>query len=103
MTNTPPVSNQTRNNWLVVFLLSLSGLLTIFSSVYFLFLPNGGYQGGRNPYYGIAILFTRTTWDLIHTWAGVMMIAIASHPYSPALVVDREYDKTNLSNYARSM
>ncbi len=72
------VSNQTRNNWLVVFLLTISGLLTIFSSIYFLFLPNGGYQGGRNPYYGIVIFFNRTTWDLIHTWAGVVMIAMAA-------------------------
>jgi len=72
------VSHQTRNNWLVVLLLTISGLFTIFSSVYFLFLPDGGYQGGRNPYYGIVILFTRTTWDLIHTWAGVVMIAIAA-------------------------
>jgi hypothetical protein len=74
----PSVSNQTRNNWLIVCLLTISGLFTIFSSVYFLFLPIGGYQGGRNPYYGIVILFSRTTWDLIHTWAGVIMIAIAT-------------------------
>jgi hypothetical protein len=74
----PSVSNQTRNNWLIMCLLTISGLLTIFSSVYFLFQPTGGYQGGRNPYYGIVILFSRTTWDLIHTWAGVIMIAIAT-------------------------
>jgi len=74
----PSVSNQTHNNWLIMCLLTISGLLTIFSSVYFLFLPTGGYQGGRNPYYGIVILFSRTTWDLIHTWAGVIMIAIAA-------------------------
>ncbi|MBN1449575.1 MAG: DUF4405 domain-containing protein [Anaerolineales bacterium] len=72
------LSHQTRNNWLVVLLLTASGLFTIFSSVYFLLLPNGGYQGGRNPYYGIVVLFSRTTWDLIHTWAGVVMIAIAA-------------------------
>jgi hypothetical protein len=78
VTNKPSISNQTRNNWLVALLLTMSGCLTIVSSVYFLFLPNGGYQGGRNPTYGIVILFTRTTWDLIHTWAGVAMIAIAA-------------------------
>jgi len=74
----PRVSNQTRNNWFIVLLLTVSGLLVTFSTFYFLFLPNGGYQGGRNPAYGIVILFTRTTWDLIHTWAGVVMIAIAA-------------------------
>lgn len=74
------VSNQTRNNWLIVFLLTVSGLLVTFSTLYFLFLPNGGYQGGRNPTYGIMILFTRTTWDLIHTWAGVVFIgAVVVH------------------------
>ena len=72
------VSSQTRNNWFIVLLLSVSGLLVTFSTIYFLFLPNGGYQGGRNPMYGIVILFTRTTWDLIHTWAGVVMIATAA-------------------------
>jgi hypothetical protein len=74
----PRVSNQTRNNWFIVLVLTVSGLLVTFSTFYFLFLPNGGYQGGRNPAYGIVILFTRTIWDLIHTWAGVVMIAIAS-------------------------
>jgi hypothetical protein len=74
----PRVSSQTRNNWFIVLLLTVSGLLVTFSMFYFLFLPSGGYQGGRNPSYGIVILFTRTTWDLIHTWAGVAMIASAA-------------------------
>jgi len=26
------------------------------SGIYFLVLPTGGYQGGRNPYYGIQVL-----------------------------------------------
>ena len=74
----PRVSSQTRNNWFIVLVLSISGLLVTLSSFYFLFLPNGGYQGGRNPYYGIVIFFNRSTWDLIHTWAGLAMIAIAA-------------------------
>ena len=78
MTTKSSVSNQTRNNWLVVILLIITSLVTIFSSIYFLFLPNGGYQGGRNPYFGIVIFFSRSTWDVIHTWAGVIMIAIAA-------------------------
>lgn len=72
------VSSQTRNNWFIVLVLTVSGLLVTFSTFYFLFLPSGGYQGGRNPMYGIVILFSRTTWDLIHTWAGVVIIAIAT-------------------------
>ena len=74
----PLVSSQTRNNWIVVLVLSLSGLFTILSSIYFLFLPKGGYQGGRNSYYGIVVLFTRSSWDLIHTWAGIILIALAA-------------------------
>ncbi len=72
------ISKQTRNKWWIVFLLTISGLLVAISSIYFLFLPVGGYQGGRNPYYGIILLFTRSTWDLIHTWVGVSMIAVAA-------------------------
>ena len=72
------VSNQTRNNWFIVLILTVSSLLITISTFYFLFLPNGGYQGGRNSAYGIVIFFTRTTWDLIHTWAGVVIIAIAA-------------------------
>jgi hypothetical protein len=48
------------------------------SGIYFLFLPVGGFQGGRNPWYGVTILFSRGTWDDLHTWSGVMMIAIAA-------------------------
>ena len=58
--------------------LILSGVPIIFSSIYFLFLPVGGYQGGRNPYYNIRIIFLRETWDDIHTWAGIAMIAMAA-------------------------
>jgi len=50
------------------------------SGVYFMLLPSGGYQGGRNPWYGVTILFSRHTWDALHTWAGVAMIgAVVIH------------------------
>ena len=72
------VSNQTRNNWIIMLLQVAGGLLVVFSSIYFLFLPEGGYQGGRNPYYGVEIIFSRSTWELIHTWSGVFIIATAA-------------------------
>lgn len=72
------ISVQTRNNWLVDAGLFTAGILVAVSSVYFLFLPNGGFQGGRNPYYGIQILFDRHTWDDLHTWTGIALIAIAA-------------------------
>jgi len=69
------VSKQTRNNWLIDTAVFIGGLVAAISGIYFLFLPSGGYQGGRNPFYGITILFSRHTWDDLHTWFGVLMIA----------------------------
>jgi hypothetical protein len=71
------VSPQTRNNWLIDAGLFGSALVATLSGVYFLFFPTGGYQGGRNPWYGVQIVFSRQTWDDLHTWSGVAMIAIA--------------------------
>jgi hypothetical protein len=72
------VSSQTRRNWIVDASLFLSAVLVSLSGIYFLFLPSGGYMGGRNPYYGIEIIFERATWDDVHTWSGVAMILIVS-------------------------
>jgi hypothetical protein len=72
------VSKQTRNNWLIDAALFSSAVIAALSGIYFLFLPVGGYQGGRNPWAGIQILFTRHTWDDLHTWSGVIMIAAAA-------------------------
>jgi Domain of unknown function (DUF4405) len=72
-----PPRRRTVVHWMTVFLLSLSGLLTTLTSIYFLFLPSGGYQGGSNPYYGQTFLFDRHTWSDIHTWAGIVMITVS--------------------------
>jgi preprotein translocase subunit SecY len=72
------VSNQTRNNWLIDAALFVGAVIASVSGIYFLFLPSGGYQGGRNPFYGVTILFSRQTWDDLHTWFGVLMIAAAA-------------------------
>jgi preprotein translocase subunit SecY len=68
---------QTRKKWLLDAAVFLSGLVAALSGIYFLFIPSGGYQGGRNPMYGVTILFSRHTWDDLHTWSGVLMIAVA--------------------------
>jgi cytochrome b subunit of formate dehydrogenase len=73
--STQTVSKQTQKNWWIDAALFLSALIAAFSGIYFLFLPSGGYQGGRNPLYNIQILFARQTWDDVHTWTGVAMIA----------------------------
>ena len=78
MNHTSQVSKQTRNNWWVdIFLLS-STIVAGLSGIYFLFLPTGGYKGGTNPFYNIQIIFTRTTWEDLHDWAGVVMIVVAA-------------------------
>jgi len=48
-----------KGNWWLDLSLFLGGLLATLSGIYFLVLPTGGYQGGRNPYYGIQVLFNR--------------------------------------------
>jgi cytochrome b subunit of formate dehydrogenase len=68
---------RTQKNWCIDATLLTSALLASLSGIYFLFLPRGGYQGGRNPLYNVQILFTRQTWDDLHTWGGVAMIIIA--------------------------
>ena len=74
------MSKQTRNNWLIDAAVVLGAILAMSSGIYFLFVPSGGYQGGRNPLYGVTILFTRHTWDDLHTWGGVLMItAVVVH------------------------
>lgn len=69
------ISNRTRANWLIDVAVFISAIIASVSGVYFLFLPSGGYRGGRNPWYGVTILFDRHTWEDLHTWGGVAMIA----------------------------
>ena len=68
-------SVRTRNNFVLDTSMLISGLISILSGIYFLFLPIGGYMGGRNPLYGINILFERHTWNDIHTWSSVVIMA----------------------------
>ncbi len=74
------ISMRNRRNWLIDAALFLGGILAALSGIYFLFLPSGGYEGGRNPLYGIIILFGRHTWGDLHAWSGlVMIVAVAIH------------------------
>lgn len=70
------LSTQNQRNWLVDAVLFLAAVLTVLSGIYFLFLPSGGYKGGRNLMYGVTIVFSRQTWDALHTWGGVLMISV---------------------------
>lgn len=71
------VSAITRNNWILDAGLFLTALVAILSGIYFLIFPDGGYKGGRNPYYGIQIIFEREGWEWMHTWISLAMIVIA--------------------------
>ena len=71
-------STQTRNNLILDSFLFTGGVITALSGIYFLFLPIGGYQGGRNPMYGMIILFERHTWSDIHIWASIAVLALGA-------------------------
>ena len=74
------MSWQTRQNWLIDTAVFIGAVLSILTGIYFLFLPSGGYEGGRNPAYSFTLLFGRTTWDDLHTWGGILMIiAVVVH------------------------
>ncbi len=75
MTKTGRLSKRTRQNWLIDASVFVGAVLSLVTGIYFLFFPSGGYQGGRNPAYGIVLLFGRQTWDDLHTWGGILMIA----------------------------
>lgn len=70
-------SNKTRRNWVIDAALFLGALIASLSGIYFLIFPDGGYMGGRNPYYGIQVIFDRTGWEWIHTWLSLGFVVIA--------------------------
>jgi hypothetical protein len=65
----------TRKNRLIDASVFLGGGSASLSGVYLLFLPSGGYQGGRNPACQLTILLSRQGWSQVRTWGGVLMIA----------------------------
>ncbi len=71
------MSLRTRVNWMLDFVVFLVGILAAISGVYFLINPSGGFQGGRNPAYGLRGFIERETWDDLHTWGGILMIIAA--------------------------
>jgi len=68
------ISMQTRTNWLIDATVFIGGIAAGITGIYFLVLPVGGYQGGRNALYGVSLFFDRHTWSDLHMWGGVAMI-----------------------------
>lgn len=62
-----------RGRWNLVLnlLVAICFLLTVVSGIYFLFTPHG--PGAADSQF----ILDRTIWDLIHTWAGVVLIEAA--------------------------
>lgn len=89
-----PVSTKTSQRWWLVALLTILGIFVLASSVYFLISPVG-YQGGRNPNYGITLIFDRETWDTVHLWTGLGMILILTIH----IVVHWKWIQTMLNRY----
>lgn len=71
------LSPKLRLNWTIDAALFIGAVLTILTSIYFLIFPVGGYMGGRNPLYGIVIVFDREGWEFLHKWGSLFMILIA--------------------------
>ncbi|MBC7237975.1 MAG: DUF4405 domain-containing protein [Chloroflexi bacterium] len=68
--------NKARVNLFLDLLIGLSFLVEAVSGyVLAVVLPHGGYQGGRNPFYGAEFILTRDQWLWLHDWFAVVMVA----------------------------
>ena len=69
------MNNSTKFNLGVNMLIGLSALISGLSGLYFLLVPGASHGSiASDPMW----LFSRTIWDLIHTWSGVIVIAAAT-------------------------
>lgn len=66
-----PMNGRGRFNLIINIIVALGFLLCAVSGIYLLFVPGG--RGAVDP----QILFSRITWDLIHTWSAVILIVAA--------------------------
>lgn len=70
-------SRGARINVAVDLAIAISFFICAASGVYFYLAPDGGFQGGRNPNWDTGFLFSRTSWDVIHTWSGICLAVAA--------------------------
>jgi len=69
------VSTKGKLNYATDVLIGIAFILSALSGLVLFFAPSG-FQGGRNPYYGQAVLgLTTHMWDELHTWGSIAMIA----------------------------
>jgi hypothetical protein len=68
--------NEAKLNYLLDMVIGLAFALSGATGIAFLLMGSGGYQGGRNPDFKTALLgLSRGTWDDLHTWTSLVMIA----------------------------
>ena len=69
------MSSKARINLILDTVIAAAFLLSALSGIVMLLVP-GGYQGGRNPYYGTEVLWLgHEQWSDLHTWGSLVMIA----------------------------
>ena len=73
--------NMAKINYVVDLVIGIGFLLAAVSGIVLLFAGSGGagadsFQGGRNPrYLSETLLLSRHTWNDLHTWSSIIMIA----------------------------
>jgi hypothetical protein len=69
------MSSKVKLNYAIDVVIGVTFILSALSGLILFFAPSG-YQGGRNPYYMQPVLLLSThTWDIVHTWSSISMIA----------------------------
>ena len=69
------MSTKGKLNYATDIIIGTAFILSALSGLVLFFAPSG-FQGGRNPYYGQAVLgLTTHAWDELHTWGSIAMIA----------------------------
>ncbi|HEM61373.1 MAG TPA: DUF4405 domain-containing protein [Chloroflexi bacterium] len=67
--------NRAKLNFAVDALILVAFLASAISGLVLLTMPHGGYQGGRNPYFGESVLFlSRDNWNDVHVWGSLAVI-----------------------------
>ena len=70
------MKNKARVHYWIDVIIAVGFILTAVSGLVLYLVPSGGYQGGRNPYYGREVMFlAHDAWKALHTWSSLAMTA----------------------------
>jgi hypothetical protein len=68
--------NKARLNFVVDAIILAAFIAAAISGTALLTMPHGGFRGGRNPdFYQTVLFLDRSTWDDVHTWSSLGLIA----------------------------